>query len=174
MSGHVGGIAPTRRIPTDQNNGQMNQGRVRPLPISECSIVLCMAIITATGAVIVGKGKEALASRDACGEWDLEVLKVKYEVEQAKQSSLMGEKKYRDIAQLNCNWDFEQSVPFTPRNPEILEFCRDYPKNKIPSIWSELSGHAKDAMKTQAHFEKTKARLADKVSQKPLFCKRGR
>lgn len=175
--------------PTRQNDLlTAEQHRIKHRSVVRTAI-LCVSIITIFGT-------EALRSRSACQLWDLELADEEQEFEHAKRTAIMEENTYLDRAQLNCEWDFDQNPSFSTRNPEIVAFCLDYSKDKIPSIWAmdsalceapemrtshrsrvpgmPLTCYAKQARKTKDYFEEVKARLINIVAQQPLLCIRGK
>lgn len=150
--------------------------------------VLLVALTALSGVII----KNAIESRSACQTWNGELMPLEKESYQANRTAQGLEKRYRELARENCKFDFDQSTPFVKRDEVILEFCEFgghvYPKNKIPLRLGKLTfcensegGNsldircvAKRAIQAQAHFEQVQHRLSDKISQKPLFCSRGR
>lgn len=138
-------------------------------------------------------GTQILQRRPACHTWNEDIDKIESLIEHAKSHASSAEKTYWDRARLNCNHYYDQRLPGAVRNSEALEFCPALPKDKIPSFWSidqhfcesdygkrqdqsrlpgmPLTCYAKQALKTQNHYEKLKNDLALKVVQKPFQCK---
>jgi len=131
-------------------------------------------------------GQGFITERPACIEWNDRISELETHADNLRTIHAEAEKEYRKQAQLNCYRDIHHSVSLAAQNLDILKFCEKsrYPKDKIPFMWTGqlekpeknnplgLTYFAIDAITKQKLLEQSEDSLQEKVSQKPLLCRR--
>jgi len=164
-----GQTAPVRPVNNMRCKMPIEEPRSRWPSFSTIAKITCLV-----APIIAYLGQGFITERPACIQWNKEVQEAEWWATNQKGWYETALDTYHDRAKLNCDWDWEHSVPFARQNPEILEFCSawrspKYPTEKIPSAW-KIPYTKEDAELNRDHCDEFQYSLKHRLPGMKLSC----